>query len=156
MSRLSALCCKLLFNLIPHPTSSKQLSQGHLKCCLPDKTWLAIFFFTTSLTVFSVKVSTSVIIGSVDLPWCVLPSYYPETWYQFIFPKYPLRYLPSSLPALNIIIFNSSQYDRWKVVYLYYFTLYFSVPKVVLYFLSLYKWTFMINFKSSLVKFILT
>ena len=33
MIRLPALCCKLLYNLAPHPTSSEQLSQGYLRCC---------------------------------------------------------------------------------------------------------------------------
>jgi len=34
MFRLPALCCKLLYNLTPPPSSLEQFSQGHLRCCL--------------------------------------------------------------------------------------------------------------------------
>ena len=36
MFRLLAPCYKLLYNLIPLPPTSEQLSQDHLRCCLLD------------------------------------------------------------------------------------------------------------------------
>ena len=34
MFRLPALCCKLLYNLTPPPSSLERFSQGHLRCYL--------------------------------------------------------------------------------------------------------------------------